>query len=106
MSKLEELRREEDKARLEFEKAEKEAQRIRMSIPDILDEKSREKENELKEFSRLEMVKIEEKTADLAKNLSSETEKELEELSRKMDILERAAEKHLKKRILTSGSEG
>ncbi len=53
MSKLGELHREEKKAQLEVEKAEKDAQKIRMSIPDLLAEQSIEKEMQLTIFIRV-----------------------------------------------------
>lgn len=106
MSKLGELRREEEKAQLELEKAEKEAQRIKMSIPDLQDEQSRGINDLLKATVQKEQAEVERKTNELAKNLTAETEKKLKILAEKSDILEEAATKQLKEYILISGSEG
>ena len=105
MSKLGELQTAEDDARIEVEKAEKEAQRIRISISELLEEQSREKDNQLKATLKMEKEKIERRTAELAESLTSQTEKELKELSQKSDILEKAATEQLKEIILTSGNE-
>ena len=106
MSKLGELQRAEDEARIEVEKAEKEAQRIRISISELLEEQRREKDNQLKAALAVEKEKVEKKTAELAESLTSQTAKKLAELAGKTDILEKTATEHLKKIILISGSEG
>ena len=103
MSKLGELRREEDKAQLELEKAEKEAQRIRMSIHDLQDEQSREKDDQLKAIVQKEQAEVERKTGELEKSLTDETEMKLKVLAENSDILEKAATKQLKEYILISG---
>jgi len=104
MSKLEELRIEEDRAQIELEKAEKEAQRIRLSIPELIEEESRKRENKLKEFAQREKAQIEEITSELATGLGNETEKKLKELAENSEILEKAATEYLKKYILKSGA--
>ena len=106
MSKLGELQRAEDEAKIEVEKAEKEAQRIRISISELLQEQSLEKDNQLKATVTKEKEKVDSRTVELAESLTSQTEKELAELAEKSDILEKAATEHLKKIILISGSEG
>lgn len=106
MSKLGELRREEEKAQLELEKAEKEAQRIKMSIPDLQDEQNRKISDLLKAAVQKERAEVERKTKELAENLTAETEKKLKVLAEKSDILEEAATKQLKEYIMISGSEG
>lgn len=103
MSKLGELRVEEEKAQLELEKAEKEAQRIRMSIPDLQDEQSKEKDDQLKATIQKEQTEVERKTVELAKSLTAETEKKLQKLAESSDILEKAATEQLKEYILLSG---
>ena len=106
MSKLGELRREEEKAQLELKRAEKEAQRIKMSIPDLQDEQSKGINDLLKATVQKEQAEVERKTNELAKNLTAETEKKLKVLAEKSDILEEAATKQLKEYILISGREG
>jgi len=106
MSKLGELRREEEKAQLELKRAEKEAQRIIMSIPDLQDEQSKGINDLLKATVQKEQAEVERKTNELAKNLTAETEKKLKVLAEKSDILEEAATKQLKEYILISGREG
>ncbi|MCD4776314.1 MAG: hypothetical protein K8S15_09735 [Candidatus Aegiribacteria sp.] len=103
MSKLGELHMEEDRAQLELEKAEKEAQRIRMSIPDLQDEQSKEKDDQLKATVQKERAEVERKTDELAKSLTAETEKKLQKLAESSDILEKAATEQLKEYILISG---
>jgi len=106
MSKLGALRKAEDEAKIEVEKAEKEAQRIRISIPELLEEQSREKENQLKAIVTMEKEKVDKKTVQLAESLTDQTQKKLEELAEKSDILEKAATEQLKNIILITGSEG
>ncbi len=104
MSKLGELHREEEKAQLEMEKAEKEAQRIRMSIPDLLDEQIIERDEQLKKIARLAEAEVNEKIAALSDNLAVETEEKLRQLAGKEAILEKAATKSLREYILRSGN--
>ncbi|RKZ05656.1 hypothetical protein DRQ25_15670 [Candidatus Fermentibacteria bacterium] len=106
MSKLGELHREENKAQLELEKAEREAQRIRKSIPDLLDEKSMERDDDLKEIARLAEAEVEKKVIALSDRLAGETEEKLNQLAVKKDILEKAATASLREYILSSGSSG
>ncbi len=102
MSKLGELRIEEDKAKMELEKAEKEAQRIRLSIPELLEEESRKRETGLKEFAKKEEAQIEKRTSELTASLYDETKRKLEKLAENSGILEKAATEHLRKYILGS----
>ena len=106
MSKLGELRREEEKAQLMLEKAEKEVQRIKMSIPDLREEQNRTKDDQLKTTMQKERSEVKRKTEELAKNLTAETEKKLKALDENSDILEKAATVKLKEYILISGSKG
>ena len=104
MSKLGELHREEKEAQLELEKAEKEAQKIRMSIPDLLAEQSAEKEKQLKKITMTAEVEVDKKILALSDSLSGETQKKLSRLSEKEEILEKAATARLREYILSSGS--
>ncbi len=106
MSKLGELHREEKKAQLEVEKAEKEAQKIRMSIPDLLAEKSIEKEKQLKKIIQVAEAEVENKITALSDSLSGETEDKLNRLTKKEEVLEKAATASLREYILSSGSSG
>ncbi|MCD4701163.1 MAG: hypothetical protein K8S24_04820 [Candidatus Aegiribacteria sp.] len=103
MSKLGELHSEEKKAQLELEKAEKEAHMIQMSIPDLLDEQNRERDEQLKEIARLAETEVEKKIAMLSESLAIETKKKLSQLAEKTEILEKAATESLRKYILRSG---
>ncbi|NOQ21241.1 MAG: hypothetical protein GQ565_01150 [Candidatus Aegiribacteria sp.] len=106
MSKLGELHREERKAQQELEKAEKEAQKIRMSIPDLLHQQSVERDEQLKKITRLAEAEVEKKIIALSDKLAGETEKKLNQLAGKEEILEKAATAGLRECILSSGSEG
>ncbi|MCK5115939.1 MAG: hypothetical protein KAR44_05025 [Candidatus Aegiribacteria sp.] len=104
MSKLGELHREEKEAQLELEKAEKEAQKIRMSIPDLLAEQSAAKEKQLKKITMAAEAEVEKNILALSDNLSGVTQEKLSRLSEKKEILEKAATASLRKYILSSGS--
>ncbi len=104
MSRLGELHREEIEAQQELEKAEKEAQKIRMSIPDLLEEQSVEKEKQRKKITKASEAEVEKKIIALADNLSVETEEKLNRLAGKAHILEKAATASLREYILSSGS--
>ena len=106
MSKLGELHREEKKAQLEVEKAEKEAQKIRMSIPDLLCEQSIEKEKQLKKIIQVAEAEVEQKITALSDSLSGETEEKLNRLTEKEEVLEKAATASLREYILSSVSSG
>jgi len=103
MSKLGELHREEKKAQQELEKAEKEAQSIRMSISDLLDEQSLKIDDHLKEIARLDRAEVEKRIAELSDSLAVETEKKLSLLAGRTAILEKAATVSLREYILKSG---
>ncbi len=104
MSKLGELHSEEKKAQLELEKAEKEAQKIRMSLPDLLAEQSVEYEKQLNKITRFAEEEVEKKILALSDSLSGETEEKLDRLAEKKNILEKAATSILRENILNSGS--
>ncbi len=104
MLKLGELHREEEKAQLELEKAEKEAQKIQMSIPDLLDEQSKERDDQLKKIARLADAEVEKNIAKLSESLAIETKEKLSQLAGKIEILEKAATKSLREYILKSRS--
>ncbi len=105
MTKLGQLREAEEKAQLEIDRAEKEAQRIRLSLTDLLEEKSRESRDRLVEIERSEGQKVDGKISDLAKKLERETEDKLRELSYRKEELEKVATKLLEGFILRSGKE-
>jgi len=105
MSKLGELRKAEENAQLELEKAGKEAQKIEMSIPDLLDEQNRDKDILLKGIVEKAEIQVEERIDVLSESLSSETEEKLRRLSTKEEILVKAATENLRNYILRSGSE-
>ena len=104
MSRLGELQSEEKKAQLELEKAEKEAQKIRMSIPDLLDSQNAEREEQLKKIALLAEAEVDKKIITLSDSLSGETEEKLNQLAEKKEILEKAATASLREYILSSGS--
>ena len=106
MSKLGELHREEKEAQLELEKAEKEAQKIRISILDLLAEQSAEKEKQLKKITIAAEAEVEKEILALSDSLSGETEEKLSRLAEKEEILEKAATASLREYILNSGSSG
>ncbi len=106
MSKLGELHREEKEAQLELEKAEKEAQKIRMSITDLLAEQSEDKEKQLKEITMAAEAEVEKKILALSDSLSGDTQEKLSRLYEKEEILEKAATASLREYILSSGSSG
>ncbi len=106
MSKLGELRREEEIAQLELEKAEKEAQRIKMSVQDLMDEQSSERDEQLKKITLLAEVEVEKKIIELSEKLTVETKEKLSQLEEKKEVLEKAATESLKEYILRSGSQG
>lgn len=105
MSKLGELRKEEENAQLELEKAGKEAQKIEMSIPDLLEEQSRDKDILLKGIAEKAEIEVEKRVNALSEKLSSETEEKLRQLSIKKETLEEAATENLRNYILRSGRE-
>jgi len=104
MSKLGELHSEEKKAQQELENAQKEAQKIRMSLPDLLAEQSVENEKQLKNIIRIAEEEVDRKILLLSDSLSGETEEKLNRLAEKRDILEKAATASLREYILSSGS--
>ena len=104
MSKLGELHSKEKKAQLELENAQKEAQKIRMSLPDLLAEQSVEKEKQLMNIIRIAEEEVDRKILLLSDSLSGETEEKLNRLAEKKDILEKAATVSLREYILSSGS--
>ncbi|MEN8207640.1 MAG: hypothetical protein ABFR50_00160 [Candidatus Fermentibacteria bacterium] len=104
MSNLRELHTEEKKARLELEKAEKEAQKIRLSIPDLLDSQNAENDEQLNRIAGAAEVEVEKEITELSNDLSGETEDKLSLLTEKDDMLEKAATASLKEYILNSGS--
>lgn len=104
MSKLGELHREETEAQHELEKAEKEAQKIRMSIQDLLDSQNLERDEQLKKITQLAEEEVEKKIIELSNSLRSETEKKLNRIAGKKEILESAATASLREYILSSGS--
>ncbi len=105
MSKLGELRREEEKAQLELEKAEREAQKIGISIPGLLEEQNRERQEQLREIARQAEAEVEIEIEKLSMSLSSGTEEQLRKLAEKKEVLEKAATERLREYILKSGSE-
>jgi hypothetical protein len=105
MTKLGQLRDAEENARLEIEKAEKEAQRIRLSIPDLLEEKSREGRGRLEQMARTDEEAVDEEISGLAARLEKETEKKLGELASKEGELSKAAAEKLQEFIHRSGEE-
>lgn len=102
MTKLGELREAEEKARQEVEKAEKEAQRIRMSLPDLMEEKSRENTLRIEEISAGEEEKVERVISELREDLEAETEKRMGRLASMQEDLDRAAANGLEKFIIRS----
>jgi DNA integrity scanning protein DisA with diadenylate cyclase activity len=105
MSKLGELREEEEIAQLELEKAAKEAQKIEMSIPDLLEEQRRDKEILLKEIVKKAEAEVEKRIEELSESLLSDTEERLSMLSGKEEALEKAATENLRDYILRSERE-
>lgn len=103
MTKLEELREAEEKARLRIEKAEKEAHKVRLSIPDGKEEQKGKVLDRLDEISRREEQKTEEKTSNLRESLEKTTEEKLKELSGWRDRLEKSATAELERFIARSG---
>lgn len=106
MSKLGELHREEKEAQLELENAEKDAQKIRVSIPDLLDSQNEERDEQLNEIIRVAEAEVEKKIIDLSNSLRGETEKKLKLLAGKEDVLEKASTESLREYIMNSGSSG
>ncbi len=106
MTRLGELHREEKEAQQELENAEKEAQRIRVSIPDLLDSQNEERDEQLNEITQIAEAEVEKKIIDLSNSLRGETEKKLKLLTGKEDILEKAATASLREYIMSSGSSG
>lgn len=104
MSKLGELHREEEKAQVELEKAEKEALRIQMSIPDQLEAQSIERADQLKKIAQIAEAEVAEKITALSESLAIETTEKLGQLAEKTDILEKAATESLREYILKFGS--
>ena len=104
MTRLGELHREEKEAQLELENAEKEAQKIRMSIPDLLDSQNEEKDEQLNEITQVAEAEVEKKIIDLSNSLRGETEKKLKLLTGEEEILEKAATSSLREYIMSSAS--
>ena len=106
MTRLGELHKEEKEAQLELENAEKEAQKIRVSIPDLLDSQNEERDEQLNEITQIAEAEVEKKIIDLSNSLRGETEKKLKLLTGEEDILEKAATASLREYIMSSGSSG
>jgi hypothetical protein len=105
MTKLGQLREAEENARLEIEKAEKEAQRIRLSLPDLLEEKSRENRDRLSKIRIKDEEAVDREVSELAGRLEEDTEIKLRELAAKEEELHEAASARLRNFILRSGEE-
>ena len=106
MTRLGELHREEKEAQLELENAEKEAQKVRVSIPDLLNSQNEERDEQLNEIKQIAEADVEKKVIDLSNSLRDETEKKLKLLTGEEDILEKAATASLREYIMSSGSSG
>jgi VIT1/CCC1 family predicted Fe2+/Mn2+ transporter len=106
MSKLGELHREEKEAQQELEKAEKEAQKIRMSIPDLLNSQNDERDKQMNRITLAAEAEVEKKIIELSNSLRGETEDLLNQLAGKEEILEKAATASLREYIMSSGSSG
>ncbi|RKZ11259.1 hypothetical protein DRQ25_00145 [Candidatus Fermentibacteria bacterium] len=106
MTRLGELHREEKEAQLELENAEKEAQKIRVSIPDLLDSQNEERDEQLNEITQIAEAEVDKKIIDLSNSLRGETEKKLKLLTGEEAILEKAATASLREYIMSSGSSG
>lgn len=105
MTKLEQLRKAEENARLQIEKAEKEAQKVRLSIPDVKEEQKGKVLDRLNEISLREEQKIEENTSKLRDRLEKATEERLKELAGGRDRLEKSATEGLARFIAKSGEQ-
>ncbi|OPL19692.1 MAG: hypothetical protein AVO35_01590 [Candidatus Aegiribacteria sp. MLS_C] len=103
MTKLGQLREAEEKAQQEIDRAEKEAHRIRMSIPDLMEEQTRRYRDRLEELERSGEQEVAGRIEELSRNLEKETESRLKELSSHGMDLESAAEERLRGIILDSG---
>ena len=106
MSKLGELHREEKEAQLVLEKAEKEAQKIRVSIPDLLNSQIEERDEQLNKITSDGQAEVDKKIIKLSNSLKGETEKMLKQLTVQEEILEKAATASLREYIMSSGSSG
>lgn len=95
MTKLEQLRGAEEKARLQIEKAEKEAQKVRLSIPDGKEEQKRKVHRRLNEIARKEEQNIEEKTSKLRDGLEKKTDDRLKGMEGYQARLEKSATESL-----------
>lgn len=103
MTKLEQLREAEEKAQLQIEKAEREAQRVRLSIPAGKEEQKRTVLDRLDEIEGREEKKTQEKTKRLRDRLEITTEKRLKEMAGWRDELEKSATEGLERFIEKSG---
>ncbi len=93
MSRLEELRAAEEQAAEVLERARREAQRIRLSIPDALEEMDSRKDGKLAEVADRADRAVEEEMGRLADRLEGRTRERLEELEgHRGDVESRAAE--------------
>ena len=103
MTKLGQLREAEEKAQLEIEKAEKEAQKIRLSIPELKEEESRQHDLRLKEIASDEERKVEKLIEDLSRELREKGSEKLSKLAVYRTQLEEAAVNSLRDFIRNSG---
>ncbi len=100
MTKLERLREAEEKARREIEKAEKEAQRIRLSLPDLYKAERRKMEKKLEEEARVIGERVEKRLEEIRRELEAEMNRRVKDLSARRESLEVAAEERLRRIIL------
>ena len=105
MTKLGQLREAEENARLEIEKAEKEAQRIKLSLPDLLEQKSRDNRDRLANIQSKDEEAVDREVSELASRLEKDTDSKLRELEAREGELLEAASARLRKFILRSGEE-
>ncbi len=105
MTKLGQLRDAEERARLEIDKAEREAQRIRLSIPDLLQEESRKNTERLREIARQEEEKVSAEIEGLRKELETVSGERIEKLSRKREELAASAAGFLEDYISRGGED-
>jgi vacuolar-type H+-ATPase subunit H len=105
MTKLEQLREAEKNARLQIEKAEKEAQRMKLSIPDLLNKKDQEKDEKLSEIAESREAEISSKVDALRDELQRKSSSSMEKLLSSEEELTDAATDFLEKFVLESGKE-
>jgi len=103
MAKLGQLREAEERAQLEIEKAEREAQRIRLSIPDLIEDQEKERDGRLMEIARRREAEIQEKTESLREKLTKVSEGQLEKIESHGPELRKEAVERLRAIILNSG---